>query len=126
MVHASPLPFRIFSANEIMPPGGESGRESQHRDEMTRGARDDEQVPDEVAETDPLGRIEHHTHRICDTTCQQPEQTLRWHAEPQRLYRDQDEPAHGEIQGRSEFRIPYPSCHRKYDAAKGQTPHDPE
>ena len=45
-----------------------SVREPQHRDEMTRGARNNEQVPDEVEVTDPLGRIEHHAHRICDST----------------------------------------------------------
>ena len=46
------------------------GREPQHCDKMARSARNNEQVPDEVAVTDPLGRIEHNTHRICDTTCQ--------------------------------------------------------
>ena len=41
-----------------------------HCDEMTRGARDDEQMPNEVAVADPLGHRERSTRSIRDATCQ--------------------------------------------------------
>jgi len=46
-------------------------RVPKHRDEVTRGARDNKQVPHEVAVADPLiNRKKRHTHCVRDTACQ--------------------------------------------------------
>ena len=74
-----------------------SGGVFQDGDEVTCGAGDNKEVPNEMGIGNPFGRVKAHVCCVGDSSRRQPKESLRRHVEPQGLYGNYDKPAHGKI-----------------------------
>src|SRR6266571_1153734 len=103
-----------------------SARVPQHGDEMTAAARKDQEMPDEVAVAHPFGGEEPYPDGVRDPAGQEPQQTRRGNALPQRPNRDEKQPPHPQVDAGGEPHEPDSSHERQDDPYQGEAPDEPE
>lgn len=98
----------------------------EHREEVAGRSRNDEQVPDEVAVAESLGRKESHAGRVRKASCEEPQNARQGHLGQEGSDGDDDEPPHGKIETRRKARVPDGSRQLQCQADNSQAPHQAE
>ena len=93
---------------------------------MAAAAREDEQVPYEVAIAQPFGGEKRNADGVRNSPRQEPEQTSQGHTQPQGPDRDQDQPPHAEVDTGGEAWVPDSSRRRQHYPQNCQAPDQPE
>ena len=94
----------------------------QYGDTMADAASDNKQVPDEVGVPNAFGRIEPDTNGIDHATGHQPIHSRRRHIQPQGFHRNDDQPAHDQIECEGELFKPHTARGLENDAGHGNAP----